>query len=145
MPLPTNINAYADIKAVLEPTIAAGGGKYRLPSPKEAVRWRQRAYRYRILLQRQLAAASNLKGYTPPTAYDAMRLTISIGDPRTVIIEMVEQPMGELILNTGETFRPQVQVVEAPAKPDAPIPQAEEDALLTAANLLRLGVKPDEN
>ncbi len=66
MPLPKNINTYADVAAILEPSREEGGAEYTLGSRKEAIRWRQRAYYYRTLLYQR-------DGFTP---YDNMTLTL---------------------------------------------------------------------
>ena len=49
MPLPTHIEAYEDIRLILDKVVAQGGGQYILPSPTEAIDWRRRAYKFRKL------------------------------------------------------------------------------------------------
>lgn len=108
MPLPNNINAYADVKAVLDPALAAGGGVYALSSDKEAIRFRARAYKFRSLAQKLAAAGNKIKNYQPPTPYDTMLLTL---DGPAVVIDVVKEPGGELTLKSGEKLRPKVQSV----------------------------------
>lgn len=50
MSLPKSINAYSDVRAVLDAAVTAGGGTYTLQSANQAVRWRQRAYMLRKLI-----------------------------------------------------------------------------------------------
>lgn len=50
MTLPTSINAYNDVRSILDAAVSAGGGRYELPSEGLAIRWRQRAYKLRKLL-----------------------------------------------------------------------------------------------
>lgn len=64
MTLSRNINSFADVKAVLEAVLAAGGGTYRLPTKSKANYWVMRAYQFRKLLQ------ASVKG--EPTPYDRM-------------------------------------------------------------------------
>lgn len=64
MTLSRNINSFADVKAVLEAVLAAGGGTYRLPTKGKANYWVMRAYQFRKLLQQ------SVKG--EPTPYDRM-------------------------------------------------------------------------
>lgn len=43
------LGMYADVRAVLDAALAAGGGTFVCPSHGAAVHWRQRAYRFRKL------------------------------------------------------------------------------------------------
>lgn len=91
MPLTTNINAYADVSRVLEAARNAGGARFTLPSARDAVRWRQRAYQYRKLLYQR-------RGHTP---YDMMQLTL---DGETVIIQF-RDVTGALTSLEGEPLK----------------------------------------
>lgn len=42
---------YEDVKKILDSAIASGGGIVTLPTPGQAVRWRQRAYEFRKLMR----------------------------------------------------------------------------------------------
>ena len=53
MPLPNTIETYEDIRLVMDNVLAQGGGSYVLPSQKEAVFWRKRAYKFRKLANAQ--------------------------------------------------------------------------------------------
>lgn len=98
MPLSTSIHSYADVKQVLEAAHRAGGGRYRLSTRGEAVHWRSRAYKYRILLREQLAAGVLVPGYVPETPYDTMKLTL---EENTVVIQFIT-PKGKLETLDGE-------------------------------------------
>lgn len=76
MALSQNLHTYADVRRVLDTAKQMGGGRYRLATKSEAVRWRQRAYKFRILLREQLAAGVLVPGYQPETPFDDMRLTV---------------------------------------------------------------------
>lgn len=105
MALSSNINAYADIAAVLEPIVIAGGqARYELKTRGMAIRWRQRAYKYRLLYQNRLAEGNPL-GFTPRTPYDAMKLTI---ENNCVVIDMQPEPGGKILLPGGKTIYPLV-------------------------------------
>jgi len=49
MPLPNAIEAYEDIRVILDAVVKQGGGSYVLPSEQKAIEWRQRAYKFRRL------------------------------------------------------------------------------------------------
>ena len=49
MPLPNTIEAYEDVRIILDAVLAQGGGSYMLPSPRDAQFWRKRAYKFRKL------------------------------------------------------------------------------------------------
>ena len=53
MPLSNKIEAYEDIKVILDAVLAQGGGSYILPSAKEAHKFRFRAYKFRNLATAQ--------------------------------------------------------------------------------------------
>ena len=53
MPLPNTIETYEDIRLVMDNVLAQGGGSYVLPSQKEAIFWRKRAYKFRTLANAQ--------------------------------------------------------------------------------------------
>lgn len=106
MPLSSNLNTYADVAAVLEPVANAGGrASYELPTPGKAIRWRQRAYKYRELLQKELQRAAHRGAIVPRTPYDTMRLDLK---GPLVLIDMVPEPEGMLHLPGGASFTPRV-------------------------------------
>lgn len=51
------LGMYADIRAVLDGALAAGGGTFTCESHGAAVHWRQRAYRFRKLYAETLGPA----------------------------------------------------------------------------------------
>lgn len=51
MPLPRNLNAYKDVKAVLDAAMDNLPAAYMLATPNAAIRWRQEAYYFRKLSQ----------------------------------------------------------------------------------------------
>lgn len=139
MPLPNNVNSYADVKVVLDAALAAGGGVYKLKTEKEAVRWRQRAYHFRKLAQRQAAAGSNLANYQPPTPYDSMHLTIE--GPK-VLIGMIRPAEGVLVLPDGSEIVPEIPKVSFNEKEKQRLD--EEEALHLAA-LKLIGDEDEES
>jgi len=98
MPLPKNINTYADVAIILEPARKEGGAEYTLDSHKEAVRWRQRAYYYRTLLYER-------DGFTP---YDNMKLTIA----NAVVTITFIQVVGSLKTLDGKKLKPGEYILE---------------------------------
>jgi len=76
MPLPTNVEAYSDVKSILDTALKIGGGRYELDNSGAAHNWRQRAYTFRKLLR--LSAV-----HTNP--YDEVVMTI---DDSTVVIQL---------------------------------------------------------
>lgn len=145
MTLPTSIHAFADIPLVLEPCLAAGGGRYRFDSVTKATTWRARAYRYRKLLQAQAARAAG--GEPVPTPYDSMRLTI---EGSTVVINFDIKLQGQLSLANGReapTIPKRLPPVPMPSlgrSTTTPTP-ADSEILSAALNLGFLkGVDDDE-
>lgn len=77
--LSTKLEQYGDVKTILEKVIKAGGGRFTLSSPGQAIRWRQRAYYFRTLTKRAQPGVL--------TPLDRMMLRIEKEDPNTVLIE----------------------------------------------------------
>lgn len=102
MPLSTNINNYADVRAILDQVLPVGFGVYTLDTPGKARNWQMRAYQFRRLEQEAMRKAANVKGYTPQTPYDMMRLTLK---DKSVEIDFAPQPTGKLTVG-GKTIQP---------------------------------------
>lgn len=102
MPLTTNINAYADVAAVLVAAQEQNGGVYTLDTKSDAIRWRARAYQYRKLLFER-------DGFT---LYDTMVLTIR--DETKVFIEFRKGGPGTLTSLDGEKVEVEEPSVEDP-------------------------------
>lgn len=118
MPLSTNINTYADVAAVLEEAAPHGKASYRLPTPGKATHFMQRAYKYRLLLQRQERDRVGVKNYQPPTAYDNLKMRV-VGS--SVELDFAPEPQGELTLPGGKVIKPRaVTIAPEPRKPDMP-------------------------
>lgn len=138
MPLSSNINAYADVAAVLLQSLPHGRVEYRLATPGAARHWMQRANKYRQLLQAQVKSTSPIKGYVPPTAYDRMKMRI-IGS--VVEIDFNPSITGELMLPSGKKIVPRIDPLpthmpsQAPATPQ-PLSFAKTDELAEMAALL---------
>ena len=135
----TNINTYADVAAVLEQVIPVGHARYTLDNPGMARHWIQRAYKYRLLLQKQLASANTVKGYIPKTALDRMKLRC---EGATVVIDLNPQITGRLSLPGGKVITPSVEPL-ATSAPQAPMAGPfsgplfpDDDPMLEAARLL---------
>lgn len=97
MPLTKNINAYADVAEVLNTAHKAGGGEYTMTDVNEAVRWRQRAYYYRILLLEHA-------GFTK---FDTMKLTL---EGSVIIINFNANQTGTLTSLDGKKLKPELEV-----------------------------------
>lgn len=113
MPLSKNIHTFSDIAEILTAAVAYPRITYDAGTRGKAVRFVQRCYQYRLLLQAQLKAQSNVKGFTPPTPFDRMKISYEPGVPSHVILDFDPEPQGEFILPSGE---------RVPAKAMAPIP-----------------------
>lgn len=100
MGMPKTLGGYADVREVLDKAMAAGGARYRLPTPGKATVWRHRANYFRKLLRDLDAETKSLiPGAAITTPYDSVLLRIEGCD---VVIEMIK-PEGELILSSGES------------------------------------------
>lgn len=114
MGLSNNINAYNDVRVVLDAAVDAGGGRVNLPSPGKAVHWRQRAYKLRSLLTDRDGS----------TAWDEFQLTV---EGASVVVRPRELPL----------------VTDLAGNPLEPIDKPDEvdDDLLEIARGLNLEVK----
>lgn len=99
--MPSNLAQFSDVAAVLDAALANGGGRYELPTPGKAIKWRQRAYTLRKTLSK-LDAQKKLKllGASPSTPYDQMYLRIEPHDRCVVLIEILK-PEGRLTTLEG--------------------------------------------
>lgn len=111
MPLSKNINAYEDVRAILDQVRPHGFGTYKLPTPGKARQWLMRAYQFRKLEQEQGRVRAGVKGYTPETPYDLMKLVLK---GNSVEIDFAPKPEGRLTLPTGETILPEVPSRDRP-------------------------------
>lgn len=118
MPLSTNINTYADVAAVLEQAAPHGKASYRLPTAGKATHFMQRAYKYRLLLQRQVRDQAGVKNFQPATPYDNLKMKV-VGT--AVELDFAPEPQGELTLPGGKVLKPKAITIEPVApKVDAP-------------------------
>lgn len=129
----SNTHEYADVKAVLDAALAAGGARYTLPTKSAAIRWRFRAYYYRDLLRKlENERLGNLPGYRATTPYDGWAIRIEgTGEkntPHDVLIKIVA-PLGNLKSLDGTPLS--IEQTQAPA--------ADDEALLAAVRALNLG------
>lgn len=121
MPLSSNVHSYDDIRAVLDSAQAAGGARYELETPGQAIYWRARAYYFRKLLYN--LAKERLEGapgMAPSTPYDRMKLTV---EGCFVTIEFVK-PQGKLTTLDGDPLS------------FASVEEVDEDELLAEAERL---------
>ena len=132
MPPSNNIHSYSDVAAVLAAALPSGRATYRLDSVGAASHWAMRANKYRLLLQRQEAIKSGIKGYQPPTPYDRMKLR-RVGN--AVEIDFNPQPKGELSLPGGTVIKPTADEERAPPKPPAFEPKTEKPGPLALEDL----------
>lgn len=104
MPLSKNINSYADVAQVLAAVVASGESRktFRLPTTGLAVRFVQRTYQYRLLLQRQLSLAAG-KGIQPATPYDKMKM---FRDGPDVVIDLAPPIEGNFVEADGTLSAP---------------------------------------
>lgn len=73
------LGMYADVRAVLDHALAAGGGSFLCETHGAAVHWRQRAYRFRKLYAETL-------GITKMSPYDVLVLPRLADDSSEVVI-----------------------------------------------------------
>lgn len=134
MPLSKNINTYSDIATVLQAVVASGKEQatWRLPTVGQAVRFVQRAYQYRLLLQKALAASA-AKGVQPPTPYDKMRMTRVENE---ILIDLAPPIVGEFIENGIPIGGPQ-KVVSAPQSVGLKLDPKDQSFLESLAQLAR--------
>lgn len=119
MSLSTNINNYSDVAEVLATALPSGKASYELETPGLAQHWMMRAYKYRLLLQKQIAMQQGVKGFAPPTPYDKMKLR-RVGS--AIEMDFHPTPKGKLTLSSGETVTPEAIKPVAPSTPPAPTP-----------------------
>lgn len=77
-------NAYTDVAAVLDQALVRDL-TYTLPTKAKAVRWKQRAYALRIVLQ-NLSKETLLPGQAPSSKYDTIVIRVHPADPLTLLI-----------------------------------------------------------
>ena len=94
MPLPTDLNAYADVKTVLDAALVHNGGSYKFQTRNEAMRWRARAYQFRRLLVQHPYMEN---------PYTRLILTIGKSDTDTTVLITIAQPTGEFTTPDGKT------------------------------------------
>ena len=136
MPLSKNIHAFSDIAQILTAAVAYPRITYDAGTRGKAIRFVQRCYQYRLLLQAQLKAQSTVKGFTPPTPFDRMKITYDPLNPAHVILDFNPEPQGEFILPSGERLAP-----KAVAPIAAPTPQPGAIGL----QLTQAPLSPDDN
>lgn len=119
MPLPKNLNAYANVKAILDAALDNLPAKYMVATHNEAVRWRQEAYYFRKL--------SQLGG---DTRYDSLMFKL---DDNRIIIESRSV--------TGTLTREDGKVVEIAL---AETPDTTEEFAFALAKRLGVETKEDE-
>lgn len=82
------LSQFLDVIPVLDAAIAAGGGRYTLPTSGQAVNWRQRAYTLRSIMRKaDQARHDKIPGYSPSTPYDGINLSI---DGEAVVIKLLK-------------------------------------------------------
>lgn len=102
MSLSKNPGQYADVAAVLDAALEAGGGRYELHSKSAAVRWRQRANHYRrLLFEIEKDRTSVFPGLPASTPYDSLILTLD----ENVVVLAVGEPKGKLTSLKGKPLK----------------------------------------
>lgn len=79
MPSTRSPAAYTDVAAVLDQALLKDV-TYQLPTKGKAVRWKQRAYALRIILQ-QLSLSTLVPGQAPHSKYDTIVIRVDPQDP----------------------------------------------------------------
>lgn len=82
MPRSSRTSQFPDIETIFQAALRTGGGKYRLPTTGKAIKWRQRAYTFRLSWSRE-----NPKKLNP---YDVFKLVIGPEDLEVVKIILIE-------------------------------------------------------
>lgn len=80
------LGMYADVRAVLDHALVAGGGTFECSSHGAAVHWRQRAYRFRKLYAETL-------GITKMSPYDVLVLP-RLADNSSEVTIVIRQTAG---------------------------------------------------
>jgi len=78
MTLSNQLSSYADVQIVFDKAIELQGGKYRFQTRGDAVRWRQRAYKFRKLLDEQPFAANPYRDLVLRLTKDPSDTTVEI-------------------------------------------------------------------
>lgn len=83
MPSSRSLNAYSDVKLVLDKAVADGGFSFRLPKPSRATTFKSRIYNWlRIWRNHERERIGNLPaGQVPPSPYDDIVARIDPKDP----------------------------------------------------------------
>lgn len=78
-PRSNRLGMYADIRAILDAALAAGGGTYECESTGQAIHWRQRAYRFRKLY-------AELLGPSQESPYDTLTMPRCDGPTVSIVL-----------------------------------------------------------
>jgi hypothetical protein len=100
-PQANRLGMYADVRAILDQALAAGGGSYALASHGAAVHWRQRAYRFRKLF-------AEILGDGKPSPYDSIVMTRVDADSSTINI-LIRQITGTFVPSSEPAYLPAVE------------------------------------
>ena len=119
MPLTKNLNAYEDVRRVLDAIAAAGGGYYELSSAKAAHSFRIRANYFRKLLVER-------DGFSP---YDALIFRIQKSKPKCVKIEHRTYDNGVIKSLEGDEIQPAEELAILPLDFDEDAITAEAESL----------------
>lgn len=130
MTLPKSITAYNDVAALLHQLLARDGGKYILPTKREAVRFAARSYKYRELFREQEAVRQGLpRDYQVPTPFDNMKISRT---DETLSYSFTRALTGQLIFPDGEA----VEAHEVRSAPPPVEPAPVDDSLAEMARQL---------
>lgn len=122
---------FPDVIRILTAARKAGGAVYTLPTPGAALNWKQRAYRFRRLLQANAQKAAP-PGVIATTIWDDMVLKHKRGETRIIIEFGVIQ--GDLVSLDGEPLSQNNRVMEQ-ATDYVPVTVADTDDPLLAEAL----------
>lgn len=114
------LGMYADVRAVLDSALAAGGGTFQCESHGAAVHWRQRAYRFRKLYAETLGLRA-MSPYDvlvlPRLADDSAEVTITIRQTAGVFTpanDVLAPTSNDELLEAAEALRRRLEGGVAP-------------------------------
>ena len=107
MTLPKNVEAYEDVRLVLENALLNGGGTYVLGTLREAIDWRRRAYKYRALINKKGENKFNamvLRIRDTSIVFDENRVSGTLLDPQGMPVELTDPVLDEFLKEDKEVI-----------------------------------------
>ena len=103
MTKPNVIEAYEDVRLILDIVIKYGGGSYKLETEAKAKDWRRRAYKFRSLVNKQSVTTYNamvLRVKRDTVLFDENRVEGQLFDGDGNSIDIMEELLGSVTKET---------------------------------------------